>query len=104
MDKTASQIGDIVLEKLAVSPGLARKVLESTVRRIPSAVKGKRIAPYDMYLSRRVSAPRTMGRAAKTVDVPVPRREKKDLLDKQLTEILNESTPGGVAGTVLPLK
>ena len=95
MNKTASQIGDIVLEKLAVSPELALKALQRTTRRVPGVSVGTGSAPWEMLLSRMGDSPRTMARAARTIKVPGSSGMKQELLENKLQEQLRGAMPEG---------
>ncbi len=102
MYKTASDIGDIVLMKLAISPQMAQRALVNAVRRLPGQVKGKMVSPYDMFLQRMRASEKTLGRAAKGMKLPIPRDRKESILKKQLDNILTEATPGGISTEIIP--
>ena len=89
-----------VFEKDAISPQLAERALAKMVKRIPGKVQGGLTTPHEMFLARMGGSGRTISRAAKGLQVPVPRGEKEWLMEAQLKRLLKQRTPGYIGDLV----
>jgi hypothetical protein len=94
MEKTSAQEAYYeFLEKRAVSPELARRVLEKATRKMPQMAKDiGGVSPHRVFLDRMYASPRTLSRASSSLNMPGARGSKSDTMQQQLKSLLRDKT------------